>query len=238
MDQLVARLSTARSVVLLSGAGISAESGLPTFRGVNGLWRDRRVEELASPAGFARDPVLVWSWYNERGAAHRSAQPNDGHRAIAALEACFDDFTVATQNVDSLHVRAGSRNVLELHGSLRRARCQGCATTIAIDDGLGLDAIDHDCGGRFRPDIVWFGESLPPQVWDRAVAAAERAEVMLVVGTSGIVNPAAALCSHYAGRAYVAEVNPEETALSAYADACFREPAAQFLPLLERALLR
>lgn len=232
MELLVERLRAARAVTVLTGAGISAESGLPTFRGVNGLWRDRRVAELASPQGFARDPRLVWTWYNERRSAHASAAPNAGHDAIAALEGRVRDFTLVTQNVDSLHLRAGSQNVLELHGHLREARCDRCGVRVDIGNGLDLDAIDHACGGRFRPDIVWFGESLPVTVWERAVAAAQRADVMLVVGTSGIVNPAAALCSVYATKAYIAEVNPEETALSPCADIAFREGAAEFLPRL------
>ena len=135
MDALVAALRGARSVFVLTGSGISAESGLPTFRGVGGLWRTHRVEELASPQGFARDPVLVWTWYNERKAAHGHAQPNAGHVALARLERSFGDFTLATQNVDSLHLRAGSRNVLELHGDLREARCTGCGMRRALGDG-------------------------------------------------------------------------------------------------------
>ena len=193
LSEVRGRLAQARSVCALTGSGISSESGLPTFRGVNGLWRDRRVEELASPEGFARDPRLVWTWYDERRAAHRRAEPNAGHRALAALEMRVADFTLATQNVDSLHLRAGSKNVLELHGNLRVARCTRCAARRPLEGGLPLDEIEHACGGRFRPDIVWFGEMLPEETWERAVAAARRAEVMLVVGTSGLVNPAAML---------------------------------------------
>src|SRR5580698_8173905 len=126
VDDLVAALRRATSVFVLTGSGISAQSGLPTFRGVGGLWRTHRVEELASPQGFAHDPRLVWTWYNERRAAHERAQPNAGHRALAAMEHRIGDFTLATQNVDSLHLRAGSSNVLELHGKLREARCTGC----------------------------------------------------------------------------------------------------------------
>ena len=232
MEKLVERLRSASVLTVLTGAGISSESGLPTFRGINGLWRDHRVEELASPEGFERDPRLVWTWYNERRAAHAAAQPNAGHNAIAGLEERFEDFTLVTQNVDSLHLRAGSRNVLELHGHLRQARCNGCGARADISRGLALKAIEHSCGGRFRPDIEWFGEPLPNDIWERSVAAAQRAEVILVVGTSGMVHPAAALCSVYGERAYIAEVNPEETLLSAHADACFRERAAVFLPKL------
>ncbi len=227
------RLRAARAVFVLTGSGISAESGLPTFRGVNGLWRALRVEELASPEGFARDPELVWTWYNERRAAHARAEPNAGHRALAALEAGTADFTLATQNVDSLHLRAGSRNLLELHGNLREARCDRCGARRPLAGDFPLEAIAHTCGGRFRPDIVWFGESLPPATWERAAAAASRADVVLVVGTSGLVNPAASLATRYpAATAFVIEVNPEATPITSRADAVLRGSAAALLPEL------
>lgn len=233
MERLIAALRCATSVFVLTGSGVSAESGLPTFRGVNGLWRTHRVEELASPEGFARDPVLVWTWYNERRAAHAGAEPNAGHVAIAQLERLVPDFTLATQNVDSLHLRAGSSNVHELHGSLREARCTRCGARRAFDaTGLPLGEIDHACGGRFRPDIVWFGEPLPAGVWRAAEAAAARADVILVVGTSAVVYPAAALATHYNDRAFVAEINPEATAISDRIDCALRGRAAELLPRL------
>jgi NAD-dependent deacetylase len=237
LEDLSRRLRAAQSVTVLTGSGISAESGLPTFRGVGGLWRTHRVEELASPKGFARDPRLVWTWYNERKAAHRQAQPNAGHYALAELESSIADFTVATQNVDSLHLRAGSKNVLELHGHLREARCTHCNARRSMENGLPLDEIEHTCGGMFRPDIVWFGEGLDQTIWERAAEAAARSEVLLVVGTSGIVNPAALLATRFAAQAYVAEINPEQTAISAACDVVIREPAATALPRL-LALLR
>ncbi len=228
---MAARLRAARSVLVLTGSGISAESGLPTFRGVGGLWRTHRVEELASPEGFARDPVLVWTWYNERKAAHEHARPHAGHLALVEVENACGDFTLATQNVDSLHLRAGSRNVIELHGNLREARCTGCAQRRPFDAaGIPLDEIEHSCGGRWRPDIVWFGEPLPPDAWQKATAAAASAEVILVVGTSAVVYPAAALATHYNRGAYVAEINPEETAISNRVDCALRGTAAGLLP--------
>ena len=217
--------------MVLTGSGISAESGLPTFRGVGGLWRTHRVEELASPAGFARDPELVWTWYNERNAAHRRAQPNAGHHALVALETRVPDFTLATQNVDSLHLRAGTRSLLELHGSLRVARCTRCDHERALDEhGLPPSEIEHACGGLMRPDIVWFGEPLPQATWRRAVEATERAEVILVVGTSAVVYPAAALATRYARDAFVAEINPEATAISERVGCVLRGSAAETLP--------
>ncbi len=237
MQELVARLKQAGSVLVLTGSGISSDSGLPTFRGVGGLWHDHRVEELASPAGFARNPALVWSWYNERNAAHRRASPNAGHYAIARLEALIADFTLATQNVDSLHLRAGTNGLLELHGNLREARCERCGERRTLDaSGLPLDEIEHGCGGRMRPDIVWFGESLPQPVWKKAEAAAARADVILVVGTSALVYPAAALATHYNDCAYVAEINTEETPISGRVDCALRGTAAETLPRIVEAL--
>lgn len=237
LERLLAALQNAGSVFVLTGSGISAESGLPTFRGVGGLWRTYRVEELASPEGFARDPVLVWSWYNERKAAHESAKPNAGHCALAQIEKKLRNVVIATQNVDSLHMRAGSINVLELHGSLREARCTHCAARRPLDGmGLPLDEIEHACGGRMRPDIVWFGEPLPQEAWSRAERAASRADVILVVGTAAVVYPAAALATHYNARAYVAEINPEATAISDRVDWIVRGRAAEVLPQIADAL--
>jgi NAD-dependent deacetylase len=224
------RLAGARAIVVLTGSGISSESGLPTFRGAGGLWRTHRVETLASLEGFGNDPRLVWTWYNERRAAHQAAQPSAAHLALAALEARSADFTLATQNVDSLHRRAGSQNVLELHGSLREARCTGCEARRVLEEPLPLDDIAHACGGRWRPDIVWFGESLPAAVWQRATEAAARADLMLVVGTSGLVNPAASLATRFARDAYVVEINPEETVLTPQVALSIRARASDVLP--------
>lgn len=233
--QVARALARARRVFALTGAGMSAESGLPTFRGRNGYWGRYRVEELASPQGFARDPRTVWRWYNERIAAYAAAEPNAGHYALADLASIVPHFTLATQNVDSLHSRAGSVDVLELHGHLREARCTGCGATAALDAGLNEAAIDHECGGRFRPQVVWFGEMLPPAVWERACDAASRADVVLVVGTSALVYPAAALAKHNE-RALVIEINPVETPVSDRCAYAFREGAATALPRIVRGL--
>jgi NAD-dependent deacetylase len=219
-------------VFALTGAGISSDSGLPTFRGAGGLWRSYRVEELASPAGFARDPVLVWNWYDERRAAYERAQPNAGHRALAEFEARHAAFTLATQNVDSLHLRAGSKRLFELHGHLREARCTRCTVRKAIVAGEPFGDIRHGCGGMFRPGIVWFGESLPPAAWQAAARAAREAEVVLVAGTSGLVEPAASLATRLAPRAFVIEINPEATPITEIAAASVRGTAAAVLPQL------
>jgi NAD-dependent deacetylase len=235
--KLAKSCGTARSIFVLTGAGMSAESGLPTFRGVNGYWGRHRVEELASPQGFAQNPQLVWQWYNERILAYRDAQPNAGHIALAQLESLVPELTVATQNVDGLHARAGSKNVLELHGQLREARCTGCAQTVAIANGMDAERIDHACGGRFRPQVVWFGEALPADVWLRAEEAASRANIVLVVGTSAQVYPAASLAM-LNPNAFVAEINPDATPLSASCDCVVREKAAVALPALVEHLRR
>ena len=213
---------------------MSAESGLPTFRGVDGYWGKHRVEDLASPQGFERDPYMVWRWYNERILAYRDAQPNAGHYALAQLESLVPEMTIATQNVDSLHARAGSKNVLELHGHLREARCTGCGATLPLHSGLDEARIEHECGGRFRPQVVWFGEMLPAGVWERAADAAARADLILVVGTSAQVYPAAALALQN-DRAFVAEINPDATALSESCDVVIRDGAASALPRLVSA---
>ncbi len=236
MNELRERIANAASLFVLTGSGISAESGLPTFRGTGGLWNTHRVEELASPRGFARDPRLVWTWYNERRAAHRAAEPSAAHRALAQLESRGGDFTLATQNVDSLHCRAGSRNVIELHGHLREARCTGCSRRRPLDEPLPLDAIAHECGGNWRPDIVWFGEPLPTLAWQAAVAAAQREVVMLVIGTSAVVQPAAALASRYAPSAFVVEINPDATVLSERVDLSIRARASDVLAPLASSL--
>jgi NAD-dependent deacetylase len=177
------RRAAPRRVVVFTGAGVSAESGIPTFRGEGGLWRNFRAEDLATPEAFARDPELVWEWYEWRRGLVRAAEPNAAHRAIARL----DDAIVVTQNVDGLHARAGSRNVIELHGNLFRER--------------------RDERGRLRPDVVWFGEMLPRDALSAAVEAIGAADLLLVIGTSGIVHPAAGLVMDYRGLSV--EINPQ-----------------------------
>lgn len=235
MQELLEALRRARSLFVLTGSGMSAESGLPTFRSVDGYWGKYRVEDLASPEGFNRDPRRVWRWYNERIMKYRDAEPNAGHYALAELESLLPDTVIATQNVDSLHARAGSKNVLELHGHLREALCTRCGETLPLDNGLDEDRIEHECGGRFRPQVVWFGEMLPPGVWERAANAASKADAIMVVGTSAQVYPAAALALQN-DRAFIAEINPDATALSDRCDCVIRENAAQALPRIVEAL--
>jgi NAD-dependent deacetylase len=225
-------VATAQSVAVLTGAGISAESGLPTFRGPGGLWRNYRPEQLATPEAFARDPQTVWEWYDWRRSVHAGAEPNAGHRALAALERAKNEFLLITQNVDSLHERAGSRAVVHLHGSLWRVRCLACGREEA-NEQVPLAPLPPRCacGGMQRPAVVWFGESLPGREFQAALAAARHVEVFLVVGTSSLVYPAAALPRvALESGARVIEVNPEATELTGSAHASLRGLAGEILP--------
>jgi NAD-dependent deacetylase len=233
-------LRPARRLAVLTGAGISAESGLATFRGAGGLWERHRVEDVATPYAFQRDPELVWRFYNARRANLRAARPNPGHRALAALEGRYDGdaFTLVTQNVDGLHRAAGSRRVCEIHGSLLRVRCTGCA---AVEDRgtEPLDDLPHctTCGALLRPDVVWFEEPLRPDVWAEAAGAAGACDCFLVVGTSAIVYPAAELVPLARfNQAKVIEVNLTRTPASPYADVTLCGPAGQVLPELLQQL--
>ena len=227
-------LAGASGVTVLTGAGVSAESGIPTFRGAGGLWRNFRATDLATPAAFARDPKLVWEWYDWRRGLVAAAEPNPAHRALAAWQDRFPRFTLITQNVDGLHERAGSRDVLRLHGSLWRTRCTNC----------GVEAENHEvplakipphcaCGGLLRPAIVWFGEGLDEAVWHNAEQAARNAQVFLVAGTSAVVYPAASLVplAKRAGAAVI-EINAEETPATELADDSIRGSAGEILPQL------
>jgi NAD-dependent deacetylase len=224
----------ARSVAVLTGAGISAESGVPTFRGPGGLWRQYRPEELATPEAFRRDPRLVWEWYDWRRQRIAQARPNAGHEALVRLERSKPLFWLITQNVDGLHERAGSRRVIKLHGDIWLVRCVACGRE-QRDERVPLPELPPRCacGGLLRPGVVWFGEALPPGAWEAAEQAVREAEVLLVVGTSAVVYPAAGLIPlAQACGARVIEVNPEETPMSARLDCSLRGPAGVILPAL------
>lgn len=230
------RLADARAITALTGAGVSAESGVPTFRGPEGLWRNYRAEELATPEAFSRDPQLVWAWYNWRRELIAKTVPNAAHYALATLERRTPHFTLITQNVDGLHRQARSGRVIELHGNIWTVRCTRCGQ-IAPNFQVPIPILPHceaaQCGGLLRPHIVWFGEALDPEDLDQAVAAARSCEVILVIGTSGVVQPAASLAgAAKATGAFVVEVNPTDTAQSELADVALRGPAAEILPQL------
>ncbi|HWY49729.1 MAG TPA: NAD-dependent deacylase [Bryobacteraceae bacterium] len=227
-------LKQARSVAVLTGAGVSAESGVPTFRGNGGLWKQYRSEDLATPGAFARDPKLVWEWYGWRRGLIAQAQPNAGHRALVDLENRVSSFTLITQNVDGLHELAGSRNVLEIHGSIWNVRCTSCERE-RIDRRTQLPEIPPkcECGALLRPGVVWFSEGLPARVWQDAEAAARTAEVFLLIGTSAVVYPAAGLAQiAKTSGARVVEINIAETVLSDSIDEFLQGPSGELLPQL------
>lgn len=224
---------------MLTGAGISQESGVPTFRGAGGLWRDHRPEDLATQEAFARNPRLVWEWYRWRREIVTKAAPNAGHVALAAMERLVPGFLIATQNVDGLHQRAGSERVVELHGSILRTRCAECGRPIDGTAGAAVDAVAGEdgpqcaCGGLGRPDVVWFGETLPEREFRLAAETAAAAALLLVVGTSSVVYPAASLAEiGQASGARLVVVNPERTPLLALADEWISATAAVALPAL------
>ena len=228
------RLAGARRVAVLSGAGISAESGVPTFRGPGGLWESHRPEDLATPQAFARDPALVWRWYHWRRELIAACHPNPAHLALARFEPRAPEFRLITQNVDGLHCAAGSRRVLEIHGSLWRVRCLGCGQG-RRERRLDLPAppLCPACGGLLRPDVVWFGESLDQALLQESWRAASESQVMLVVGTSALMQPAASL-AQVARRAgsFVIEVNLDPTPNTGSVDLSLLGQAGDILPRL------
>lgn len=226
-------------LVILTGAGISAESGLPTFRGADGLWEGHRVEDVASPVAFARDPELVHRFYNLRRAALRTVEPNAAHLSLARLEAAWrGSFLLVTQNVDDLHDRAGSSRLLHMHGELIRARCKACRHGWEWRDDLSPDSICPSCGksGRVRPDIVWFGEE--PLHLGEIFDALSRASLFIAIGTSGHVYPAAGFVDVARGAgARAIEINLADTAASAAFDERRTGPATDLVPALVEELL-
>jgi NAD-dependent deacetylase len=236
---LIRFLTSAARVVVLTGAGASQESGLRTFRDAQtGLWAQYKPEDLASPEAFARDPKLVWDWYAWRREAIKGVRPNPGHYALAEMEKRVSQFTLITQNVDGLHRFAGSKNVLELHGNIQRVRCSECGlfTETWGDDTESVPTCAA-CGGLLRPDVVWFGESLPRTELEAAVNASRTAHVYLSIGTSGVVQPAASLA--YAARnngSVVIEINAEPTRLTPKVDFAFHGKSGEILPELLKSV--
>lgn len=229
---MTAKFDHLEPVVALTGAGVSAESGVPTFRGEGGLWGEYRAEELATPQAFKKDPELVWRFYEWRRQLVRGCRPNRAHALLAELERAVGDFMLITQNVDGLHQRAGSRRLVELHGSLWRLKCSTCDQRWR-DLAVPLDTIPPSCprcGELARPDVIWFGEQLDRQRLERARQASERASTFLVIGTSALVEPAASL-PRVAARAgaTVVEFNLESTPITELAAEVYRGPASERL---------
>jgi NAD-dependent deacetylase len=237
-QSLAGAIAAARSVAVLTGAGVSAESGVPTFRDAQtGLWAQFDPQKLATPDAFRRNPKLVWDWYAWRRKLVAEAEPNAGHRALAMLEGRVSDFVLITQNVDGLHRRAGSRNVVELHGNIGRVKCSRENTIVEHWTEVG-DEVPRcaGCGALLRPDVVWFEESLSPDALQAAEDAARRCQILLVVGTSAEVYPAAALPDYAkCAGATIIEINPNPTPLSDAADYVLRARAGDVLPALVAA---
>lgn len=232
--ELIERLKAARHVAVLTGAGISAESGIATFRDADGLWARFKPEELARMDAFLDNPKRVQDWYSHRRTVVRRARPNPGHLALADLERVVERVTVITQNVDGLHERAGSSRILELHGSLERNYCVDCGRPATEEDITG-DApyACPTCGGMIRPDVVWFGEMLPSDILEKAFAAAASADVFLSIGTSAVVHPAASLPVEAArSGAFTAEINVEASAVAPYMDVELTGKSGEILPEL------
>ena len=234
MEQAREWLAQAASVAVLTGAGVSAESGIPTFRGAGGLWKNYKPEDLATPEAFARDPRLVWEWYNWRRELIAKAAPNAAHLALAQLEIRKPRFTLITQNVDGFDDRACSRRILKLHGDIWRMRCTVCGANWP-DRRAPLPSIPPHChcGGLARPAVVWFGEPLPDGMMNEAEHASASADVFLVIGTSAVVYPAAGLVPHARqSGAKVIEINLEATPFSGMVDCALQGPAGELLPKL------
>lgn len=230
LDRARKLLASANAIAVLTGAGISAESGIPTFRGPGGLWRDYRPEDLATPEAFAKNPALIWEWYMWRRALIAKAQPNAGHRALAELERRSPAFTLITQNVDGLHDRAGSRNIRKIHGDIWTSRCSRCPYECRDNTAIFTDIpLCPDCAAPLRPGVVWFGEQLPHLVWDDAQRAVRNCQLLLVAGTSAQVQPAAGLI----GLAPAAiEINLDDTPYSPSVAVSLRGPCGELLPRL------
>ena len=237
-DQLIEKMKKSSTVAVLTGAGISAESGVPTFRGEQGLWKNYRPEELANFNAFIKNPKLVWEWYNFRKDLISQVKPNPGHYALVEMENMFPDFYLITQNVDNLHRVAGAKKIYELHGNIMRNRCVDCNKYI---DEIFFDNDEQlprcDCGGLIRPDVVWFGESLPENVLMEAFEAAQKSDIFFAIGTSAVVHPAASLPleAKRAG-AYVVEINFEPTTITNYVDESILGKSGEILPELVKRI--
>ena len=238
--RLVERLSSAETLAILTGAGVSQESGVPTFRGEEGLWKQHRAEELATWRAFESDPGLVWSWYDYRRQLISDAEPNPAHIAIAGLERAYPQFSLITQNTDGLHQRAGSSAPVELHGSVWRARCTAEQTVCDLLESplRELPPLCERCGALLRPDVVWYGEPLPMDAYEGSHQIVSCCDAMLVVGTSAVVHPAASLplVAKHNG-AFVVEVNAAYTPISALVDATLLGSAGDILPEIARRVL-
>lgn len=231
-DNFLKALKDAKRVVVSTGAGVSAESGVPTFRGENGIWKKFKPEELATFEAFQKNPQLVWEWYQHRREIINKIKPNPGHHAIAELGKLVDEFYLITQNVDGLHRLAGSDNVIELHGDIKRNRCLSCGKMNYDEEFVQFPPL-CECGGRLRPDVVWFGEMLPKDALNKAYDVSQHCDLFFTVGTSGIVQPAASLpiMAKRAG-AFVVEINIEPTELTYIVNEFLQGKSGEIMPMV------
>jgi NAD-dependent deacetylase len=240
MERAVERLRNTKSLLVITGAGISAESGIPTFRGNDGLWQNYRAEELATPWAFERDPVTVWKWYDWRRGIIGKAEPNPGHHAIRRLEETLPGFFLITQNVDGLHGRTGIKNIIEIHGNLWRVRCPRDGRTMMLMD-VPLKSIPPccECGEMLRPDVVWFGESIPSDALQMSYNAMSLCDTLMVVGTSGVVYPVASFPENVKSNGgFVIEVNLEPTPITNVADVSLFGKSGDILPAVVDGVVR
>jgi len=231
-DKLKNLISSDVPTAVLTGAGVSAECGIPTFRGEDGLWKKFKPEELANVDAFLKNPELVWGWYQHRREIMNNVEPNAGHYGLARLEKHLSDFTLITQNIDGLHRRAGSENILELHGNIQRNKCIKCSRLYTeLTDEEAENVPSCECGGMIRPDVVWFGEMLPQGILQNAFKASERSALFFTIGTSALVQPAASLplLAQHKG-AYVVEINTEPTMITDLVDEHFQGKFGEVFP--------
>jgi NAD-dependent deacetylase len=230
-SSLIDTLINSESIIFFTGAGVSAESGIPTFRGKEGLWNKFKPEELANFNAFIRNPELVWEWYNYRRKIVQEAKPNAAHLTVAEMQNHFEDVTVVTQNVDNLHRRAGSKKIFELHGNIEKNYCINCKKNFNEELDFSSGVPKCECGGLIRPGVVWFGEFLPEDQYLGGEKAAMKADVFFVVGTSAVVYPAAGLVyTAKASGAVIVEVNLEETEISSSVNYSYFGKAGEILP--------
>lgn len=237
-EGLVETLRHAKRVTVLTGAGVSAESGVPTFREAQtGLWAEFDPQELATPEAFRRNPKLVWEWYQWRRELVAKAAPNPAHRALAEMERQVPHFTLITQNIDDLHRAAGSQQIIELHGNIQRTKC--LEEEVEVAEWAEIEEVPPrcpHCDGLLRPDVVWFGEALPGEALVRAVRATRNCDIFFTIGTSVLVHPAAALPYEAVEQgAVTVEINPDRTPVTAWMDYVLQGPAGEFLPALINA---
>ena len=230
-EKTIDKIISAKSIVFFTGAGISAESGIPVFRGKDGIWNKLKPEELANFNAFLKNPEMVWEWYNHRKKIIKDSKPNAAHLSIAELQNYFSEVIVVTQNIDNLHRRAGSKIIYELHGNIERNYCIKCHAFYNYEIDLTHGVPKCGCGGLIRPDVVWFGEYLPEDQLSASERAAENCEVFFIVGTSGVVYPAASLIyTAKENKAYLIEINIEQTEISYLADESYFGKAREILP--------